>query len=150
MEDNIKLFWEVYDNYLVTGDRYQRYRLSPILAKIENEGRENQLFRSKKGWDKIIAWQVLRNQMLQFKENQFSLLEGEIIVWQKHWDRDVFISRIPRDQLVSGWILNPGSEYEKGLYLPIYQVSHLIKLFNDYLEYKRAELPNWLKEEGIF
>lgn len=170
MEEKVIKFWSLYDRYIKNPDENLRPSLSDLLAQIEQSNRETQLIRPKKCWDKIIAWQVLRNQrFLLGNGNHFYLEAGEILAWTPHWDRDVFITRIPHEEWVSGSILRPGYHFneddferltsegkdaaeqtitdERGLYLPLYDFETVIMLSNNYIEKSKKQIIKFLREE---
>lgn len=165
------LFWTMYDKYIQTKDHSLRKELSGLLSQIEKKSRQDQLLRPEKGWNKILAWQVLRNQSFVFVNHSTFVHEGEIIIWFSHWDRDVFISRIPKEEFVSGAFLKPGfclshddkgdmSDHEwrevvlcngitdeRGLYLPLYTPEVVLDLCDDFISEKREEMLKYLKDE---
>lgn len=173
MEEKIKKFWIIYDKYIQTEEKNLMPKLSDLLAQIENKDRRTQLLRPEKGWNNILAWQVLRNQSFIFNPNPFFLNQGEIIAWSPHWDRDVFLTRIPFTENVSGHILKPGfkldfedqeekniSDYEwdqivrtngitdeRGLYLPLYEFSTIIRLADNQIEQAKEKVVDYLNKE---
>jgi len=171
MEEKLKLFWEIYDKYIKTGDVSLRKQLSDLLKHVEKKSRQDQLLRPEKGWNKILAWQVLRNQAFTFKNHPLWVHEGEIVIWLPHWDRDVFITRFPKEEVGSGSFLKPGfclsandkgkrSDYEwneivmfngitdeRGLYLPLYDPSAILMLCGHYITERKKEMLEYLKEE---
>ena len=174
MEEKLKLFWEVYDKYIETGDISLRGQLSDLLRLVERQSRCDQLLRPEKVWNKILAWQILRHQEFVFSDNySLTVSAGEIIIWLPHWDRDVFVTRIPKKELVSGAFLKPGfhltyddrgekSDHkwhdivlhngitdERGLYLPLYDSDVILKLCNNYIaEQRKLMLDHLAKEKG--
>ena len=83
------------------------------------------------------------------------------------WDRDVFLTRIPYEEHISGGFLNPGyylecnqkemsdSDWgdfvdkhiftdERGLYLPLYEFEHIIKLANSQIEKAKKGVIDYL------
>lgn len=164
MEEIIKEFWEIYDKYIQTEEKDLRPRLSEILAQIENKDRRTQLLRLEKGWDRIVGWQVIRSQVFHYTNSHSYLNEGEILIWEPHWDRDIFLTRIPMNEVVSGGIIRPGynfgyenkgnmSDYdydqvvkfqgmtdERGLYLPLYDIETLKKLALRQFEIAKEEM----------
>lgn len=171
MEKKLKLFWEIYDKYIQTGDKSLRKELSDLLKQVEKHSRRDQLLRPEKGWNEILAWQILRYQPFIFSNHPVALFEGEIVIWLPHWDRDVFITRIPKEEFVSGSFLKPGfclthddrndkidSEWddivlhngitdERGLYLPLYSPDVVLKLCNSYITEKKDAMLTYLKKE---
>lgn len=171
MEEKLKLFWRIYDKYIHTGDSSLRFGLSASLKIVEKQSRRDQLLRPEKGWNEILAWQVLRNQRFIFTNHPVTLSEGEIIIWHPHWDRDVFISRMPREEFVSGAFLKPGfllthddqgdrSDHEwdqivfhngitdeRGLYLPLYEPDVILTLCDSYFAEKKKEVFDYLEKE---
>ncbi|MBP6912727.1 MAG: hypothetical protein KBB86_02215 [Candidatus Pacebacteria bacterium] len=172
----LEKFWSLYDYYVKNdGDPKLMGDLSRLLAEVENKGREKQLFRPEKKWNSILAWQVLRSQEFYFKgDNRFDLLAGEIIAWSPNWDRDVFLTRHGKPEVVSGGVLRPGyslthedrgdkndvewDEFtrnktfadERGLYLPIYEAKTLMMLCDKALVRMRADIVTYLlKEKSI-
>ncbi|MGE5426036.1 MAG: hypothetical protein ACM3PZ_03105 [Bacillota bacterium] len=160
----IEEFWKLYDLYVETGNYQFLSDLSKGLAELEQKDRQNQLTRPDKSWNKILAWQVTRNQVFHHPNNHtFQLREHEIIMWHRHWDRDMYISRIPSLELVSGAYLNPGNKMdledkddysvnewdniikyrtftdERGLYLPLYQKRDVLFLLKKFMEECRDE-----------
>ncbi|PKM88749.1 hypothetical protein CVU83_01165 [Candidatus Falkowbacteria bacterium HGW-Falkowbacteria-2] len=152
-------FWRLYDKYVDSGNYQYLPELSEGLAELETPNRVNQLKHSLRGWKKILAWQVTRNQtFIHANDHRFYLEAHEIIMWHQHWDRDMYISRIPSLELVSGAYLNPSNKLsledednysekewneiiihrtftdERGLYLPLFEkrdVLFLLKKFMD-------------------
>ena len=171
MEKKITLFWEMYDEYIQTGNASLRGALSYLLKQIEKPSRRDQLLRPEKSWDKILAWQVLRNQSFTFSSNSVFVYEGEVIIWLPHWDRDVFITRIPKEEVVSGSFLKPGFCFtyedqggqddsnwgeiilrngitdERGLYLPLYEPNVVLDFCNNYIAEKKELMLNYLAKE---
>ena len=171
--EKLKLFWCIYDKYIKTGDTSLRSQLSVLLSQIEEKDRKKQLLRPEKDWNKILAWQVLRHQSFIFSSRPLIVSEGEIIVWLPHWDRDVFITRIPREEFVSGAFLKPGfkmdsddrgdlSDYdwerkvlqygltdERGLYLPLYNYEVVIQLCNQYFITAQQSMIDYIHKEII-
>ena len=154
-DELLKEFWELYDRYIAEENKgvqnAMRSKLSALLAQIEKPSRKEQLTRPEKGWQRPIAWEVLRSQEFFYGRSKttFQLFTGEMLTWIPHWDRDVFLTRIPRDEIVSNLsILHPGYNVEltdkpedmsdwdwdqcvkntnifadeRGLYLPLYEV----------------------------
>lgn len=173
MEKKLALFWEMYDEYIQTGNVSLRGALSYLLKQIEKPSRRDQLLRPEKGWEKILAWQVLRNQSFIFSNNSVFVHEGEVIIWLPHWDRDVFITRIPKEEVVSGSFLKPGFSLtyeeqggqddsnwgeiilrngitdERGLYLPLYESSVVLDICNKFIAEKKKEMLDYFaKEKG--
>ena len=157
--EKMKKFWVIYDEYIQTGDKNLRKELSSLLSQVEEKGREKQLFRPEKEWNKILAWQVLRTQEFIYPKNNrpSHLYEGEILAWTPGWDRDVYLTRIPYQEVVSGYFLNPGYYLEcdqknmsdddwenfaksriftdeRGLYLPIYEFEIVKKFVFEQIE----------------
>jgi hypothetical protein len=146
----IKNFWEVYNEYIETLNQDLMPRLAELLSQIENKSKE-QLDTA----ESVIAWQVLRNQEFLFCRGdnvvRFQLVQGELIIWFPDWDRDLFVSRFPHYELISGQILHPGYHCsvpevsyegtaskiytdERGLYLPIYKKEIFLKLYHSHHE----------------
>lgn len=119
---------------------------------------------------------MLRSEGFIFRNNfRFFLEKGEVIVWQRHWDRDVLISRAPREEFVSGRILKPGNDYsdwdidkfqkvypdrnfeefiqetglanQSGLYLPIYEMKVLKEFTFLYLEKEKEAIEIFFEKE---
>ncbi len=153
MSEQTKEFWSLYDQYIQNGDKALRHQLSKFLMVLENKDRRTQILRPEKNWNNIIAWQVLRTQQFIFSDTQvLYLYEGEVIGWSPHWDRDIFLTRVPIYELVSGRYIKPGFKLthedkgdtpdhewrqtilhygltnECGLYLPIFDADTLMKL----------------------
>jgi hypothetical protein len=171
MEEKLKRFWQIYDKYIQTNDKSLRNDLSSLLKELEKPSRRDQLFRPEKAWNKILGWQILRNQPFIFTNHPLMLFEGEIIIWLPHWDRDVLITRIPKIEFVSGAFLKPGfylshddqgdrDEHqweeivlcngitdERGLYLPLYNFDDILNLCNNYIAEKKNEMINYLVKE---
>ncbi|MDA3803075.1 MAG: hypothetical protein PF488_04280 [Patescibacteria group bacterium] len=127
--------------------------------------------RPEKGWNKILAWQILRNQSFTFKNHPLWVHEGEIVIWFPHWDRDVFITRFPKEEFVSGSLLKPGfhlsaddrgernnNEWdevvmlygitdERGLYLPLYDSDIILKLCDYYIAERKNKMIEYLIKE---
>jgi len=131
--------------------------------------------RPEKDWDKILGWQVLDRRMFYFSNNHhFEIYEGEIIIRHYGWDRDYLVTRNPSRELICGNVLNPGlhidsetkekykmSDYdweqvmkrkglrdERGLYLPIFEVTDLVALCDLELAKIRPRMIKYLNEEG--
>lgn len=173
MEEKLELFWKVYDNYITTGSMDLRGELSRLLSQVETKDKREQLFRPEKGWNNILAWQVLRDQEFIFGDYPVMLSEGEIIIWFPHWDRDVFITRLPIEEKISGRYLKPGFHMdfedreeesddewsqkiqqvgitdERGLYLPLYDSGTLIKFCDQYFTGGRVILLDYLTKERV-
>lgn len=172
MKEELVKFWDVYDKYTQTGDKTLRNELSQLLAQVEEKGREKQLFRPEKGWTRILAWQVLRTQVFLYQRtnNAVYLNEGEILAWTPCWDRDVYLTRIPYCEVVSGYFLNPGyylecdqgemtdlewDEFaenhiftdERGLYLPLYEVETVKKFAFECIEEAKERVVSYLNEK---
>ena len=103
--------------------------------------------------------------------NRHCLVEGEIIIWLPHWDRDVLVARAPREEFVSGTFLKPGfnmtwedkgerSDYEweqvisqygisdeRGLYLPLYSEDVIRKLCDNFCIEHQKSVHEYLKKE---
>jgi hypothetical protein len=171
MKEKTRLFWEIYDKYISTEDSSLRGKLSELLAQIENVSKKNQILRPEKGWNEILAWQALRDERFIFTKEPKWVYEGEIIISLPHWDRDVFITRSPREEFVSGHFLKPGyhlssedkgdrSDYEwdyfiitngivdeRGLYLPLYDSDVVLKFCDNYIEEKKKKMLKYLEIE---
>lgn len=172
MNEQLVKFWSIYDEYIQTGDKTLRKDLSELLAQVEEKGRVKQLFRPEKGWDRILAWQVLRKQGFLFPRNNhsFYLEEGEVLAWSPGPDRDIFLSRIPYSEEVSGYLLNPGNycecgkrdmtDYEwdkfvdshiftdeRGLYLPLYKVEVVKKFIFGFIDEAKEKVVSYLNDK---
>ena len=173
MKEEIVLhFWSIYDEYIQTENKSLRNELSFLLSQIEEKGREKQLFRPDKGWVRILAWQVLRNQQFIYPRNNHPVFlhEGEILSWTPCWDRDVYLTRIPFEEVVSGYFLNPGyyqelgqkemSDHEwetfvdshvftdeRGLYLPLYEFETVKKFAFEQIEMAKEKVVSFLNEK---
>lgn len=175
--EKTKEFWELYNGYIANGDRTSWSKLSELLALIEEKSRGNQLLDPNNGRTKIIAWQVLRNQDFLFPrgDQPFRLYAGELL-YESHWDRDVFLTRIPKIECVSGDILHPGyycgleqkekqnmsdddwKEFcnknmfadERGLYLPLYEKPIVKSLCMQEIEDHKKILEKYLQDEVFF
>jgi hypothetical protein len=171
MKEKIKLFWGIYDKYISTGDTSLRSELSKLLGQIEKKSRQDQLLRPEKGWNEILAWQVLRNQSFVFSKFPLWISEGEIVIWLPHWNRDVFITRFPKEEVGSGSFLKPGfhlthddkgdrSDYEwddiilrngitdeRGLYLPLYNSNIILKICDYYIAERKKLMLDYLRKE---
>ena len=170
--EKIKEFWSIYDEYIQTRDKILRKELSNLLSQVEEKSREKQLFRPEKGWIRILAWQVLRNQQFIYPRNNFPVFlnEGEILAWTPCWDRDVYLTRIPYHEEVSGYIIRPGyylecdqkdmtdSEWnkfvnnhifsdERGLYLPLYEFETIKKFAFDQIDLSKEKIVSYLSEK---
>lgn len=168
----IEEFWNIYDKYIQTEDKVLRKELSDLLAQVEEKGREKQLFRPEKGWNRILAWQVLQTKRFIYpRVNQPVLLyEGEILAWTPCWDRDVYLTRIPYHEEVSGYIIRPGyylecdqkdmtdSEWnefannhifsdERGLYLSLYEFETVKKLAFEQIDLAKEKVVSYLSEK---
>jgi hypothetical protein len=173
LEESKQLFWEIYDEYLKTKDVELHAELSSYLEKIEVPDRIDQLFRPEKGWDKIIGWQVLRNQEFVWSQKlRGFVFEGEIIVHNSSFNLDYFLTRMPIKQVSSGHYLKPGHYLsfrdqgnltdvewsqailfqgitdERGLYLPIYQLETLVELIDFEFTKGRLAIFEKLKQLG--
>ncbi len=167
METETKEFWSLYDQYIQSGDIALRHQLSKLLKVLENKDRRTQILRPGKNWNHILAWQVLRNQQFIFSDSQIvNLTAGEVIAWSPHWDRDIFLTRVPIQETISGRYLKPGFKMtnedrgdkgdhdwnrtilmygitdECGLYLPIFDVETLIRLCDRELSLIRPSIKN--------
>ncbi len=165
-------FWIIYDKYTQTGDKTLRKELSILLSEIESKDRLKQLFRPEKGWDRILAWQVLRTQEFLYPRvsQPVQLGEGEILAWTPCWDRDVYLTRIPYRESVSGYIIRPGyhleceqkdmtdSEWkefannhtfsdERGLYLPLYEFEIVKKFAFEQIDLAKEKIISYLEEK---
>jgi len=170
--EKIEEFWNVYDEYIQTGNKELREELSTLLFQIEGKSRENQLFRPEKGWDRILAWQALRTERFIYPGiNQPVLIyEGEILAWTRCWDRDIYLTRIPYREDVSGHIIRPGHYLEcdqkdmtepewyefvnnhtfsdeRGLYLPLYEYKTVKKLAFAQIDLAKAKVVSYLDEK---
>ncbi len=177
MNEQILAFWQLYDQYVQTENKDIRPRLSSLLSEIEEKDRRKQLLRPEKGWNTILAWQVLRTQEFIFSDNViFRLYTGDVLVWEPHWDRDILLTRFPMEtNIISGRILKPGfemthedkgelSDYEwnqqirslgitneKGLYLPVYESDTLKKFCLSQIAEMQKGIFSYLgKELNIF
>lgn len=165
--DNQKLkeFWRIYHAYItLQNDAVPqielRPKLSSLLAEIENADRRTQILHPTKGHN-ILAWQVLRDQSFYLNDHHYlDLHQGELLGWMQQYDRDVFLTRIPYRENVSGYILNPGSfrsdalgdpyNDERGLYLPIFNDRVLGLIAKREAEKIRPFLFKFLREEKGF
>lgn len=172
----VEKFWRVYDEYVDTYNRKLFPELSNRLSLVEQQSRSNQILRLEKGWKRILAWQVLRDQAFIFSDNnQFNMEEGEILAWQREWDRDTFLTRSPILNFISneGSILSPGVDYslhnrdntksdelkkimkdtglanQKGLYLPIFEERVLYDLINKSFADARNRSVSLFKEHVL-
>ena len=175
MEEKLKKFWELYDEYVLDGNPKLRKKLSGHLAEVEQPGRQKQLFRPEKNWNQILAWQILRNQDFIFSDKDtFELYEGEILAWTPEWDRDYFITRLPFKAVVSRELIKPGfvlthddkgdlDEYdwkdkirhcgltdERGLYLPIYEKETLLMFCKQEMNHLKENIIDYLSREKDF
>lgn len=171
-------FWALYDEYLSDNGRASQTekqasmeRLSVLLAMIESKDRANQLCRPEKSWDKIVGWQILRDQDFYFSgRTPLTLQAGEMIVWEQRKDNDVdiLVTRIPRREIPYGRILKPGfnmnyrdrgdrSDWEwsqlvaevgvtdeRGLYLPIFERSLFARLCEERLGEAYQDMMRYL------
>lgn len=133
----LEMFWVVYDEYLFTQDRLLRPRLSNLLEKIEIRSRVGQLLRPERGWNTILAWQLLSNQDFIFNTERTPLDEGEILLWSPFWNRDVLLTKHSFENnyndFTLGWNQIVFQNYiadEKGLYLPLFDYGDVMKLVN--------------------
>ena len=161
---NVKLFWDLYDEHLKTERVMLRPELSRLLSLIEDKEKRTQLLRPEKGWNDIIAWQILRDQKFSFGSKDFSFSEGEIITldFNQYITCIVFLTRVPFFRSVNFPLLKPGhymnrshkedlgmddSDWndliekkgltdERGLYLPLYEIDTVLKLMS--LEFEKA------------
>lgn len=166
-----KMFWDIYDKYILTEDKSLRSKLSYLLKEIEKEDKVNQLLRPQKGWNKILAWQVLREQEFVYDSSVSFLFEGEILMWAPNLNKDILLTRIPTGEIETGLILRPGFKLdytdkrckvdheweqnvkkhgitdERGLYLPLYEIATVEKFcFNRIKEAEKA-VQSYLMEE---
>lgn len=172
MEEKIVKFWSIYDEYIQTGDKTLRKELSELLAQIEDKDRAKQLSRPEKNWTRILAWQVLRTQQFIYPRTNFPVLleEGEILAWTPCWDRDVYLTRIPYHESISGFILRPGYYLEcgqkemsdcdwenfvnnhifsdeRGLYLPLYEFETVKKFAFEQIDLAKEKVVSYLNEK---
>jgi hypothetical protein len=166
MNEQTLAFWQLYDQYVQTNTKEMRGELASLLKEIEIPDRKKPLLRPEKGWNKVLAWQVLRNQQFIFSDSvPFCLYAGEMLIQDKPYDRDIFLTRFPIDETISGRLLKHGFEMthddrgslddsewmqkvracgitnEKGLYLPIFEMEVLQR----FCKQKVEEM-----EKGIF
>lgn len=171
MQEKVKEFWKLYDQYILSMDPTMRPDLSGLLMQIEQKSKREQLLRPEKDWNHIAGWQVLRNEKFFFADNvKFQMLEGEIVVWCPHWDRDVFVTRNPTEEHMSGRLLKPGYKMdsndrgdrsdiewkeicthhglvdERGLYLPLYDLPTIMKFCDQEITKIRPRVKKALKE----
>lgn len=172
MKEKLAKFWTTYDVYIESGNKNLRKDLSLILSEIETKDKSNQLVRPEKEWERILAWQVLRNQHFIYPRvnHPIYLYEGEILAWTPCWDRDVYLTRIPYNEEVSGYIIRPGyylecdqkemsdSEWnifvdshvfsdERGLYLPLYEVETIKKLAFEQIDLAKEKIISYFEEK---
>lgn len=166
-----KSFWNMYDEYIKNENKNLRSKLSDLLKEIEKEDKVNQLLRPEKGWNEILAWQVLRDQEFVYNSSVSFLFEGEIIAWDPNNNYDIFLTRIPYAKTATGLILRPGfklgyenkknrTDYgweqmvkkygitdERGLYLPLYEVQTVEKFCLNLIEEAKKTVLDYLKKE---
>ncbi|HSE56746.1 MAG TPA: hypothetical protein VLB02_01530 [Candidatus Paceibacterota bacterium] len=120
--DTITKFWQVYDEYTALHDSSLKFLLLSFLA--DQDEQVGNLTRPEKGWNHILAWEVLKQHtfFLSRENIQFEVFEGEIIVVQRDWDRNVFCTRIPHQEFVRGSILSM-KEREGRIFLPLYEAA---------------------------
>lgn len=160
-------FWETYRVYVASYNEPSqktalRPTLSSLLAQIEKPARKN-IVHDKYPEHNILAWQVLRDQAFFDGKSGRSVLElcaGELLGWDIGYDRDIFLTRVPYREVVSGYTLNPGSKCldenkdiyndERGLYLPIYDPGVVMKIYNqETVKYKNLVLRYLEETKGV-
>jgi len=170
-EEAVKLFWNVYDQYLQTEDRNLRPELSRLLKKIEKGDKASQLLRPEKGWNQILAWQVLREQSFFYNSSLSFLFEGEVVAVAPNRDKDILLTRIPTAEIKTGLILRPGFKLdytdrkekvdfeweqkvakfgitdERGLYLPLYEIATVERFCLSLIEEAKKNVLDYLKEQ---
>jgi hypothetical protein len=137
-----------------------RTTLSTLLSEIENQDRRTQVVYLKPHQTGVIlGWQVLRDQAFFDGKAGHPVLElhsGELLGWDAHYDRDIFLSRVPYRDVVSGYALNPGRKCidsnqdiyndERGLYLPIYDPEVFMNIYNKEIQKYKSLVVKYLQE----
>ena len=141
-------FWAIYDEYIVTFNKELLPELSRLLSLIESNDRDTQLLRPEKGWTRILAWQVSRDQEFIFGTKKYTLSEGEVLAISGVYT--IYLSRVEQRFEMPGAILKPGYKLsykdrgemsahkwhhkistegivnESGLYIPLYDEKDVI------------------------
>lgn len=162
MKNKVEKFWNIYRSYKNSylekrPETILRPRLSSLLAEIETPDRRKQVAHPHDEKTPILGWQVLRNQLFYNDQgHSFQLYEGELLGWDGLYDRDIFLSRIPYAETISGYILNPGITKkdpnqdvyndQRGLYLPIYDPLLLVSIYKKEMERTESSFLKYVIE----
>lgn len=121
---NEKRLWELYDLFIANSKPEVGKELSAMMALCL----EPKQLKHPKMQPKILAWQAVRScQQSDMGKNDryYPIYEGEIVILDVE-DREVFVSRIPRQSFLdSNFVLGLGPLGTKGLFIPIYDFIYI-------------------------
>jgi len=141
-------FWSLYDQYIENNLPEIKRELLIELKEMGDTIRY--LARPDEGWKNIVGWEVLQRAELYFHDDQrapFLLLEGEMILDQCGYDRDVLITRYPHFEMISGYIMR----FNKNpIFLPLYQVDLVTKKTFTAIENHKASVREFFEKEKTF
>lgn len=114
-------FWLAYDEYIATSNKNLKQALLEYLAEHQDI---KLLTRPELNWNHILAWEVLRPHTFYFPRAviPFQVFEGELIVVEEGWDRDVLFTREPRQELISGPLMRLDAVEER-IFLPLFDAT---------------------------
>lgn len=76
-----------------------------------------------RGWNVIHAWLALREtpgRTIEGDPSHFTIRAGDVIIVEHQWDRDLPITHVPADSMVSGYLLSGKWPEMVGLFMPLY------------------------------
>ncbi len=137
-------FWEAYEIFL-RRESLKRFVVSPqndlacrmreLLLGIQGEKQASITpIRPEFNWNYPLAWLVLRNETILDAQGAGPLVvvqAGDVMLEDRSFDRDVFITHAPRRELVGGYMLSGRWENMRGLFLPLFTdmaVKHAVAL----------------------
>ena len=115
----LEKFWAAYDRYTKNADKEAKAELVRLLPMLEAE----RLMRPEKGWGMPDGYEVLKVAEIFFPraEHPFSVYEGEILLEDRHFDRETLVNRFP----IRDFVRSYGCLYHKDpgcrVFLPLYE-----------------------------
>ncbi len=159
-------FWNAYDAFFNEAHlkEFTEGSRSPLvsdlctaLATAHYTGELHKLIRPDRGWHIINAWVALRGEYLRDEVGHpvITVRQGDVIVVQHQWDRDVFITHCPATECICGAIFGGMRRWPEsfGTFMPLFSQASILaciqlrltKNHNEGMDaaFKEATAWNW-------
>ena len=127
-------FWALYDELctkenlkkLIEGNnRTLVSHMQAIVRLAHRTGMIHSLARLDRGWERQMAWLVLRDAPIQKQDGQIwiQMRPGDVVIMDRGEGMDVIATHVPEQVIPSGYLLSGRWDPMIGLFLPLFEMA---------------------------